>query len=110
MKARPITIGPDGSVRVPLARNGEAEATIDFEDYQTLISLGVSPNWQQTGRSVTARTPKGNMLVGRILMDAKAGQRVQYEDGNPLNLRRGNLSLREGGFSVVNNLEQLTSA
>lgn len=110
MKARPITIGPDGSVHVPLARNGEAEATIDFEDYQYLVSLGVSPNWQQSGRSVSARTPKGNMLVGRILMDAKAGQRVQYKDGNPLNLKRDNLSIRDGGFSVLNNREALEEA
>jgi hypothetical protein len=107
MKSRSVSIGPDGYLRVPLGRSGQHEAIIALDDYQQLIELGVSPNWQRCGGSVSAVTKKGNMLVGRILADARAGQRVHYKDGNPLNLRRDNLSVREGGFSVVNNKEAL---
>ncbi len=50
------------------------------------------------------------MLVGRILTDAKAGQQVRYLDGNPLNLRRENLIIKQGGFSLRNDREYLTAA
>lgn len=109
MKARPITV-KKGIAIVPLSRNGKSQATIDLEDYELLMSLGVSPNWQCAGGSVVARTPKGPMLVGRILTDAKAGQQVRYLDGNPLNLRRENLIIKQGGFSLRNDREYLTAA
>ena len=107
MKPRPITVTKQRIAIVPLSRNGEHSATIDLEDYELLMSLGVSPNWQCTGGSVVARTPKGTMLVGRILMDAKRGQQVRYLDGNPLNLRRDNLTIKQGGFSLRNDRECL---
>ncbi len=111
MKARPVKITHQRGeylVHVPLSRNGEKEATVSYEDYHTLLSLGVSPNWQLTGGSVVARTPIGQALIGRILMDAKKGQQVRYKDGNSLNLRRDNLMLRNGGFSLRNDREELS--
>lgn len=123
MKARPVKITHQRGeylVRVPLSRNGEKEATVSYEDYHTLLSLGVSPNWQLTGGSVVARTTQRvlegpevrtqgrQVLIGRILMNAKAGQQVRYKDGNSLNLRRDNLMLRNGGFSLRNDREELS--
>jgi hypothetical protein len=112
MKARPITIAKDGDsyiARVPLARSGKVEALVKPEDYNTLLSLGVSPNWQISGGSVVANTPNGQTLVGRILTNAKAGQRVTYKDGNPLNLRRSNLEVIHRGFSLRNDFEDLVA-
>lgn len=103
MKARPICLSFDNGkslVHVPLSRRGEQEAVIEQDDYQRLISAGVSPNWHTVGGSVTARTPKGQRLLGRIILGAEEGQTVRYQDGNPLNLRRDNLYLRYGGFSI----------
>ena len=108
MRARPITVTKEGAAIVPLSRQGKHEAIVNLEDYEFLLSLGVSPNWQVSGGSVIARTPEGAMLIGRILADAKAGQQVRYLDGNPFNLRRENLILKHGGFSLRNDRECLS--
>ncbi|MDQ0997025.1 hypothetical protein QFZ34_002207 [Phyllobacterium ifriqiyense] len=107
MKARPIRMESDWAsgakqyvVCVPLGRSGNQEAAINREDYDELLSLGVSPNWQICSSSVASRGIGHKVLVARVLMDAKAGQRVRYTDGNPLNLRRSNLSLEDKGFSI----------
>lgn len=110
MKARPITVGPDGSVHVPLARSGEAKAMIDFEDYQYLISLGVSPNWQLCGGSVAAKIKGQSLLIGRILMDTNAGERVRFIDGNPRNLRRSNMAVQHSGWSIRDYKKILSTA
>ena len=99
MKARPIRIESEANgtvVIVPLGRSGKASATIDLADYEELLSLGVSPNWRVSNFSVAS----GQYLVSRILMDAKAGQRVRYLDKNSFNLRRSNLYLENKGWSV----------
>ncbi|WP_442577705.1 hypothetical protein ACSBOB_19275 [Mesorhizobium sp. ASY16-5R] len=108
MKARPIHIDKTGVVRVPLARDGKDEAVIDLEAYNELMTLGVYQNWQLRGGNVGARGPRGlKVLIGRVLTNARPGQRVVYRDGNPLNLRRGNLDLSDGAFSINHDRAQL---
>lgn len=91
---------------VPLGRgSNSAEATIYKEDYDLLMKLGLSGNWLQTQQGyVTAASgrinPPARLQVGRVLMDAKPGTQVRCLDGNPLNLRRDNLVLAKGGFSL----------
>lgn len=113
MKPRPIKITKEGQedmAHVPLARNGERKAIISREDYEALIALGVSPNWQTSAGSVVANSPAGRVMIGRLLMDAKASQQVRYKDGNPLNLRRSNLFIKEGGFSIKEDLKVLSES
>jgi len=114
MKARPVRItdSKDGGicVSVPLARTGANEAVLDLQDYNELISLGLYPNWSLLGRNVSARGPLGlRLLVARILTDARPGEVVWYRDGNPLNLRRQNLGIKEG-FSIKHDRQLLLDA
>lgn len=115
MKGRPVRIANDrdrGSiVYVPLARDGKNEAVLDLDDYNELIGLGVYQNWQLRGGQVGARGPDGiTLLIGRVLTDAKPGQRVIFRDGNCLNLRRDNLDLSEGGFAIHHDRARLDQA
>lgn len=106
MKARPIETVQEGDrliALVPLGRS-DLKAEMWRDDYDFLVKLGLSPNWSSyrnvTGNYVTASavdTPSKHVLVARVLMDAGAGQVVRYADGNPLNLRRGNLRLVANG-------------
>lgn len=115
MKARNVRLFVEhgnNMVAVPLARDGKREAIIDHEDYSELLSLGLSPNWQIRGGSVSAHCPSGPVrtggsskapsvpiLVARVLTGAKGGQRVSYRDGDRLNLRRENLEVVTGWSS-----------
>lgn len=115
MKARPIRITESPQkglfvVNVPLSRFGEGEAFLDLEDYNELTALKLYPNWSMLGGSVFARGPFGlRLIVARVLTDAKAGEVVEYLDGDPLNLRRGNLSIRDG-FSTKHDRALLIEA
>ncbi|MES0197180.1 hypothetical protein [Mesorhizobium sp. M0011] len=115
MQARPVRI-LEGSrkgaflVHVPLSRFGEGEAVLDLPDYNELVALKLYPNWSILGGSVSARGPYGlRLIVARVLADAKAGQIVEYLDGDPLNLRRDNLSIRDG-FSTKHDCALLIEA
>jgi hypothetical protein len=115
MKARPVRIEGDQQrgfvVYVPLGRDGEDEAVLDLDDYNDLVALKVYPNWQLRGGQVGARGPGGiNVLIARVLTDAKPGQRVTYRDGDKLNLRRSNLECSESGFSINHDRADLIEA
>ena len=76
------------------------EAVLSLDDYRELLLLGVRPNWCLTGGNVMSRGKNGvRILVARVLLDAKPGQVVRFQDDNRLDLRRGNLSLA-AGYSV----------
>ncbi len=87
--------------RIPLGPNGsKGEATIYQEDYDYLMSIGLSSSWNlwPNGYVIAcAYKAKGNNVsVPRVLLDARQGEVVHYVDGNRLNLRRDNLELYEG--------------
>ena len=107
MKPRPIDIVDDGEralVRVPLGRSGLKFAEIWRDDWDFVLKLGASPNWNCVGEhghvTVCARGASGNHIaVGRILLDAGPGETVRYLDGNKFNLRRENLRLVSSGWA-----------
>ena len=113
MKARPITISEVHSfdvrdlVQVPLGRSG-LEATVDYDDYQELLALGLSPNWCLTGGNVVTRKDGNLLTVARIIVDAQPGEIVAYSDGDRTNLRRGNLVLKSG-YSINADRRLLTT-
>ncbi|TPK72573.1 hypothetical protein FJ930_12615 [Mesorhizobium sp. B2-4-15] len=116
MKARSVRIteaeGPKGLfvVHVPLSRFGKDEAVLELSAYNELVALKLYPNWSILGGGVYARGPNGlRLLVARVLTDAKAGEVVEYRDGNPLNLCLENLAVRDG-FSTKHDRALLVEA
>jgi hypothetical protein len=94
-------------VHVPVGRNGEKEAVLYKEDWDTLNELGVSPNWCTIGNSVASRGGGKACLLARVIADLKAGERIIYRDGNGLNLRRENLRKQAKGWSLHHDRERL---
>lgn len=98
-----IPLGPSGSKGV---------ASIDAEDFQFLVKLGLSPNWHvsPSGHPTAAahRAPGGRVTVSRVLLDAGEKQKVRFADGNPCNLQRSNLQLVEGGAARRRDRDYLT--
>lgn len=99
MKPREITKSIEGSrvlCRVLLS-DYKNVAEIWAEDLEALQALGLSTNWAalKSGHVTcnARRAASAKALVARILMDARAGEMVTYRDGNPLNLRRENLTV-----------------
>jgi hypothetical protein len=86
----------DGSaiVKISLINQDDKEAILDEEDLLLLMSLGVSPCWLLTSNLVLAR---GKISVARLIVDAKAREKIKYVDGNSCNLRRSNLFITVGG-------------
>lgn len=90
---------------VPLGSWGGAkqkEAILFLEDYERLINNGLSGNWSCHSGSYVAVTiydketrATRKVLINRVLMGAKVGERVRYKNGNPLDLRRSNLQLEQ---------------
>src|ERR1700722_6731490 len=66
-------------------------------DFDDLMALGVSPLWHYYHDSIAVVRSGGKELpVGRLIRDARDGQMVIAQDGNPFNLRRDNLLLAPG--------------
>ena len=82
----------DDLVFIPLA-NSEKAATLDSNDFQSLMAKKVSPRWtlSQAGKVMTGT----NKTVARLVCEAGKGQQVKYADGDPTNLRRSNLLLTD---------------
>ena len=98
--------------RVPLGPRAERHAEIWEKDWNFLLKLGCPGNWNHINNNyVTACAPKasGNhVLVARVLLDAGPGESVIYRDGNPLNLRRENLTLVESAKGSRRDREYLS--
>jgi hypothetical protein len=97
---------------IPLGRKADQFAEIEQSDFDFLIKLGVSPRWNVDAKghpTVSASRASGaRVTVARVLMDAGPGQMVKHTDGNPRNLRRGNLQLVEGGSAIRRDRALLT--
>ena len=102
-------------VRVPLA-NGAGCAELYEEDYEALMTQGISHKWSLnfngSGRRgyVKVCTSNNVRTVARLIMKAPAGRAVSYLDGNPLNLRRDNLILTQDAHASVNCADLLSQA
>lgn len=115
---------PDGTriVKVPLT--GGFVATVEAEDYDAFVRLGLSTRWLanadgKAGR-VTVRFTlpparpgqrSNNASVARVIAEAGGSERVRHRDGNPLNLRKANLYLTCGfakgrELATVRSIEQ----
>lgn len=89
-------------LRVPLAGN-RGEAIIEADDMRAVEACGIGNIWSLdsngNGRRYVRgiRRPCGRAVsIARAVTRAGSGQWARYHDGNPLNLRRGNLYLVEG--------------
>ena len=75
-------------------KNGQivAEAEIDLHDASRVMAY----RWYLGGRKrkyVMACTSTGTILLHRLILDAKVGQRVGHSNGDPLDNRQCNLIL-----------------
>jgi hypothetical protein len=101
------TIDYDGItpiVLVPLTNLDDTNVTLHEEDFDLLLSLALDFRWRLSANLVIA---KGKFPVARIIADAKAGHKVLYRDGSPLNLKRSNLVIAQGGASKTDARELL---
>lgn len=74
----------------------DVKVTIEKADYGFLIKAGVSPNWSlSNGKYVTAIKDGRRDYVARMICMCAKGQFLSYADGNPLNLKRSNLTVME---------------
>jgi hypothetical protein len=66
-------------------------------DFDDLMALGVSPLWHYYHDSIAiVRSGGKEVSLGRLIRDAREGQIVVAQDGNPFNLRRDNLLVAPG--------------
>jgi hypothetical protein len=85
-------------VTVPLS-NSDRYATLDEQDFNHLIDLGLSPAWKQGADGLVQVSVPGrtNLTVARLITDAST-QRVSYLNGDKTDLRRDNLVLDGHGL------------
>lgn len=89
-------------VHVPL--KGGGAAVLWAEDFDALTAAGFTDQWISNSdgkgrsyvRAFAPGMPGGLFTVAVVIMRPSPGYRVRYRDGDRLNLRRGNLYLREG--------------
>lgn len=86
----------DGSplVSVPLT-NADANVTLYEADFNLLYQSGLDPRWRLSMGQVIERG-RGRVSVARLVANAGKGDKIQYLDRNPCNLKRDNLVTAEG--------------
>jgi hypothetical protein len=90
-------------VAVPLGAKGERFAELEEDSWDQLLRMGLSQSWHLVGGYVQATAPlaSGKMISpARVLLGCGPGTRIKYKDGDPKNLRRDNLIIEHGGYSV----------
>jgi len=101
VKQRPITSHTDSEgtfVRVPLGPEATYFAEIALVDWERLLKDGFTGNLNYVDGNNGKLYPTigvGHRLIGRLICNAGPRERVVYLDGNPLNLRRSNLSIKK---------------
>lgn len=79
---------------------------VDSDDYDLLRARGWTARWTSrkvTGDNIYPSINHGDKIrpIARIILDAGMDEKVKYRDGNQLNLRRSNLSLRAKGGAEI---------
>ena len=85
-------------IEVPLT-NLDKSVTLFEADWNLLLRLGLDPRFRFSLGHVVQRGV-GRLSVARLISNAGAGEKVQYLDSNPFNLRRTNLVNSIGGGKV----------
>lgn len=99
---RPAHFNENNTLAFVSTASGET-IMLDWEDYDRLMVLGISPNWsliddQRGNKYVAVWYPKmRNMLpIARLVMSAGRGEVVRYRTPDRCDLRKKNL-FTEGG-------------
>ena len=80
---------------IPLG-NFDRYVSIYRQDYEELMTFGISPKWKYNQGHVWVRHNGKDLCVGRLILDAGKRQKYLLLDKNPLNLKRDNLVLAPG--------------
>ena len=81
-------------VSVPLT-NSDQKVTLYQDDFNQLYSMGLDPRWRLSIGQVLERG-KGRVSISRLVANANPGDKIQYLDRDPCNLRRENLLTASG--------------
>jgi hypothetical protein len=84
-------------VLVPLV-NSTQRVVLYETDFDALIEKGLYPLWRLSSGKVLERGSQ--IAVARLVVDAKAGEKIYLKDGDPCNLRRTNIFKAAGGNST----------
>ena len=84
-------------VSVPIAGKPKWKAVLYEQDFNDLMTLGISPKWKLLHNQVIVRNNNRNIAISRLIRHAGVRERVVCLDDDPCNLRRDNLVLTEGG-------------
>lgn len=105
-KRQPVrTADPDGAAIVLVLLATGQTAVIDAADFDRLRKLGFTDQWtfnwgrdrKQRYVRCAGRGPTDRLFtVARLILEAAAGTRIYYRDGNRLNLRQANLKVSSG--------------
>jgi hypothetical protein len=99
---------------VPLGRTGEKGTAVILDDDLALLeSLGLSMRWNRNRGTGVVVAPAsgssgGSVQVARVLLDLGPGENVRYRNGDPTDLRRGNLEVNPDGYAVRRDRDFLT--
>lgn len=104
MRARPVEIKHEAgrsTVTVPVGPAAEQHCVLDLGDWERFLTLGYSgnvngftaPNGKTYVTVPTTSRPGNHVMLARLILDAKPGERVVYQNGDTLCLCRWNLRL-----------------
>jgi hypothetical protein len=94
-------VDKDGTALVHMPLKGGALAVIEAEDFDRLMSEGITSQWRthDDGHGlayVRVKTAKGLLMLARLILNTPPGKVIRYADHNPFNLRRENLVFDDG--------------
>ncbi len=102
-----IRVTEPEELKVPL-KNNKRKVRILKSDFETLVSIGADPPWKLHQNKVMKRKKGRNHSIPRLLLDARAGDRIKFIDGDTCNLNINNL-VRCKGAGLYTAREQFSN-
>lgn len=90
-------------------KNGKVNHAILYQDdFNRLMQMGIDPRWNLTSNQIFERG-RARVSIARLVANAGKGDKVQYLDRDPCNLKTENLVISPGGgkYSATDKLDPL---
>ena len=89
-------IHEDGICKVPIVNFKDGFVTLEEDDLETLLELGVDMRWRFSNGNVWTQSGHKRTSVARLICDAEPKMQIIYVDRNPFNLTRKNMAIGPG--------------